>query len=81
VLQRFTPVVDGWLTREEFIELYDCASDLTHAGNPYVEKQVYLTLLNNVRRTLRTRSRPRRSVFKLQQLVSGRRIGFAKFYP
>ncbi len=40
--KHFTPVSDGWLTRDEFIELYDCASDLIHAGNPYAQKQVYL---------------------------------------
>jgi hypothetical protein len=40
--KHFTPVPDGWLTRVEFIELYDCASNLVHAGNPYAEKQVFL---------------------------------------
>jgi hypothetical protein len=42
--KQFTPAPDGWLTRDEFIELYDCASDLVHVGNPYSGKQVYLRL-------------------------------------
>ncbi len=42
--KQFTPTPDGWLTRDEFIELYDCASDLVHAGNPYSGKQVFLRL-------------------------------------
>jgi hypothetical protein len=42
--KQFSPVADGWLTRDEFIELYDCASELIHVGNPYAEKRVFLRL-------------------------------------
>ncbi|MCU1383238.1 MAG: hypothetical protein JWL71_1935 [Acidobacteria bacterium] len=48
------------MTSDEFVELYDCASDLVHVGNPYFGTQVYLRLrldqwLGRIRRLLEWR--------------------------